>query len=130
MPLSRQEEQQDRLDVLRNDQRLGTTLNQFAQSEAAEARGRFTAQQQSTVVGASSVPKYPAAFLNHDPVPDEPALGYAIDAQEPLGPSLPSLAQGNSGDPDAPLTTASSSAGLMSERGSPPFSSHRAYRRA
>jgi hypothetical protein len=68
--LSRHEEQNDRLEVLENEKRLrASTLSQFAQSEAAEARGRFTAHEQSTVVGGSAIPKYPAAYLNHDPVP-------------------------------------------------------------
>ena len=73
----------EKRDVLRNEQR--TTLSQFAQAEAAEARGRFTAHERSTVVGASSVPKYPAAFLQYDPVPDEPALGVDINEMEPCG---------------------------------------------
>jgi hypothetical protein len=61
MPLSRQEEQNDRLEVLENEKRLkGATLSQFAQADAAEARGRFTAHEQSKVIGSTLVPQYPA----------------------------------------------------------------------
>ena len=84
MTLSRQEEMEERKSVLRNEQRLrnpGTTLNQFAQSEAAEARGRFTAHEKSTVVGASSIPKYPEgpAWCD-DPTGIEPPLNLDINA--------------------------------------------------
>jgi hypothetical protein len=100
MPLSRQEEQQDRLDVLRNEQRLrnpGTTLNQFAESEANIDRGRFAAHEQSRVIGSEPLPRYPqlpasSPWAGPDLVPTEPPLGYAIDELVPLEPS-PSPAQ-------------------------------------
>jgi hypothetical protein len=126
--LSRHEEQNDRLEVLENEKRLrASTLSQFAQSEAAEARGRFTAHEQSTVVGGSAIPKYPAAYLNHDPVPQEPSVGYRINDLNPTDPPTepsdlasavppPSVEQGNVGDP------------ALSPVGSP--ISSRTYRRA
>lgn len=104
--LSKQAEQLERREVLENDLREQcSSFSQFAQSEAAEARGRFTAHEKSTVIGSTPTPAsaYPAAFLQHDPVPDEPALGVDINALEPvgqphelkassLGPSLPAKA--------------------------------------
>jgi hypothetical protein len=98
--LSKHEEQAERRDVLENEKRLrASTLSQFAQSEAAEARGRFTAHEQSTVVGATPLPKYPqlpasSPWAGPDLVPTEPPLGYAIDELSALEPSsLPSPAQ-------------------------------------
>jgi hypothetical protein len=130
MTLSRQEEMEERRQVVENERRVrkqGSTFAQFAQSDANERRGRFDAHEKSTVIGATSVPKYPAgpAWCDADQGL-EPPLGYRIDAQEPLEPSLHSPAQGNSGDPDAPSTTAAM--GLVSSAGRRPSS--RAYRRA
>ena len=79
--------QAEKLAALQNDQRVarekGTTLHQFAQSEADTPRGRFAAQESQTVTGATPLPVYPAAYLNHDPVPDEPSLGTDINKVEP-----------------------------------------------
>jgi hypothetical protein len=103
--LSKQEEQQERLDVLRNDQRLrnpGSTFSQFAASEASTPLGRFSAISAPHVVGSESIPKYPAAFLQHDPVPTEPPLGYSIEAQEPLGPTPAQAPDPNPAHDDAP----------------------------
>jgi hypothetical protein len=86
--LSKQAEQLERREVLENDLREQcSSFSQFAQSEAAEARGRFTAHEKSTVIGSTPTPAsaYPAAFLQHDPVPDEPALGVDVNALEPTG---------------------------------------------
>ena len=86
MTTSFQEEQADRREYLENEKRLrGTTLSQFAQSDAAEDRGRFTAHEKSTVIGADATPKYPAAFQQRDPVPNEEPLGVDINAIEPTG---------------------------------------------
>ena len=121
--LSKHEEQAERRDVLENEKRLrASTLSQFAQADAAEARGRFTAHEQSKVIGSTLVPQYPAgpAWCDADQGL-EPPLGYAIDAQEPLEPScLPSPAQGNSGDPDAPSTPPSPSRSMSSSAGRRP----------
>jgi hypothetical protein len=136
-----QHEQEERRETLLNDARVreqqrGATLSGFAQAEANIDRGRFTANEKSTVVGASPIPQYPAAFQQRDPVPDEPALGVDLNALEPCGephelkasiaaqdaPSLepsPFSAQGNCGDPTAAPST--KSPGDVESVGSPPF---------
>jgi hypothetical protein len=81
-----QREQERR--VFADDQSLprpGTTYNQFAQSDADIPRGRFTEHERSTVVGAQPTINYPAAAAHqHDPVGQEPALGYRIDEMPAL----------------------------------------------
>ena len=86
--LSKHEEQQERLDVLKNEQRLrnqGSTFSEFAQSDAATSRGRYGAISSPQVVGQQAIPNYPAAFLQHDPVPDEPSLGVNINEMPVCG---------------------------------------------
>lgn len=134
----------EKRDVLRNDRRIrdqeGSTFFDHTHNDIG---GRFAAISSPHVVGSESIPKYPAAFLQHDPVPKENPLGYSINEMDTTGqphelkasdasldePSpLSPAPQGNSGDPDAPSTTASSSSGSMSSSGGRPFSS-RTYRR-
>jgi hypothetical protein len=92
-----QREQQERREVLRNDQRLrdqqareqtGTFLSH---THLDDVGGRWAAISNPHIVGQSAVPKYPELPANspwhHDPVPDEPPLGYAIDAMPELEPS-------------------------------------------
>lgn len=129
--LSAQIEMEEKREVLANERRLreqGSTLSQFAQSEAAEARGRFTAHEQSTVVGASSVPKYPAAYLQHDPVPTEPSLGVDINEMEPTGQPHELRASIASLEPSVSSAQATPSAS-GAQAGAEGFSS-RTYRRA
>jgi hypothetical protein len=73
--LSSQEEQEDRRRTMQNDVRvreerrrmfadqsvpnLGTTFQQFAQSDADIDRGRFTTHERSTVIGSSPTSVYP-----------------------------------------------------------------------
>jgi hypothetical protein len=86
--LSKHEEQAERLNVIENEKRLrnqGTTFSQFAQTDAATSLGRFSAISNPVVVGEKQIPKYPAAYHQHDPVPDEPPLGVDINAIEPVG---------------------------------------------
>ena len=136
MTLSRQEEMEERKSVLRNEQRLrnpGTTLNQFAQSEAAEARGRFTAHEQSKVIGSTLVPQYPAGSAwTADPgsqILEPPLSPHDNPALEPSDLASVPPVQGDVGDPDAPSTTASPSVGSMSlSAGRRPFS-QRTFRR-
>jgi hypothetical protein len=93
MSLSKHEEQASRLEILENDKALrgassqGSSFAQFAASEASTPLGRFSAISNPTVIGSTPTPAsaYPAAFLQHDPVPDEPALGVDINAMEPVG---------------------------------------------
>jgi hypothetical protein len=149
--LSKHEEQLERRETLENDRRVreqGTTFTRFAQSEAAESRGRFTAHDTSTVIGGTPTPAsaYPAAFLNHDPVPDEPPLGVDINEMptcgephelaasisRPLGPSMqakatPNPAAPHDASPHAPPSSSALVGGRVAGLGS--FSS-RTYRRA
>jgi hypothetical protein len=89
--LSKHEEQEERRQVLENDKALrgassqGSTFAQFAASEVGTPLGRFSAISNPVVVGSEPIPKYPAAFLQHDPVPTEPPLGVDINAMEPVG---------------------------------------------
>ena len=118
--------------VLRNDASVrASTLSQFAQSEANEIGGRFSANERATVVGANPLPNYPAAFLQLDPVPDEPPLGFRIDALDPFDPESsagvppPMLPPAATDDLAAPLGDGSSapSGGLASEQAGSSFSS-------
>jgi hypothetical protein len=64
-------------------------LHQFGTSEANEIGGRHAAINKS-IVGSTPNPQYPAqpegSWCNQDAlVPDEPPLGYEIDAQEAVG---------------------------------------------
>jgi hypothetical protein len=90
MTTEAEREWRERVETLRNDklvreQQQGTTFSQFAQAEAEEVRGRFSGHERATVVGASPIPEYPAAFHQRDPVPDEPALGVDINEMPPTG---------------------------------------------
>jgi hypothetical protein len=79
--LSKHEEQAERLDVLKNEARLRSSSSRahdgstFLAHTHNDVGGRFAAISSPVVVGTEPIPKYPAAFLQHDPVPDEPALG-------------------------------------------------------
>jgi hypothetical protein len=143
--LSRQQEQLERLEAVENERRLrnqGSTFSQFAESDAATPLGRFKEVSNPTVIGATKVPQYPAAYLQHDPVPDEPPTGVNINEHPPVGElhelraSIanqvgPVLSQAQTGDPTAAPSNASVvPPRLMSTRvGSPPLST-RTYRRA
>jgi hypothetical protein len=87
--LSKQEEQSERLSVLRNDAQVrGATFSDFAQADASEVRGRFTAHERSTVIGSAPSPatQYPAGpNWTCDPVPPEEPLGYSVEDHEPVG---------------------------------------------
>jgi hypothetical protein len=58
-----------------------STYQELAQADANEVGGRFKKQLETRVTG---VPEYPKQSANspwsHDPVPNEPPLGYSIDA--------------------------------------------------
>jgi hypothetical protein len=74
------------LSVLRQ-QREGSTYFQHTHLED-EGGGRFSAINSATVIGTTPIPQYPELPTNlpshHDPVPDEPPLGYAVDEMVPL----------------------------------------------
>ena len=81
-PLTKQE----KLDVFNNDLRVrSSTYADHAAASANEAGGRFKKELETRV---DAVPQYPKLPPNNpwsepDPVPDEPALGFEIDALEP-----------------------------------------------
>jgi hypothetical protein len=88
--LSSQKDQHDRIETLRNDQkvrqqtgdqRVGATFLDFAQSAINdEAGGRFARIQPQVIVGADPIPNYPAAAPHQaDVVGQEPALGYSVE---------------------------------------------------
>ena len=102
--LSSQEEQAERRRVFAQDQsvqRQATTMHAFAQADAATTRGRFSAHEAATVVGAEPTINYPAASPHqHDPCGPEPPLGFEIDQLEP---SM-AFVEAQAGEPaDAPL---------------------------
>jgi hypothetical protein len=73
-----QREQEERRRVFAPDQSLpnpGTTFHARAQADAAMPRGRFSAVEAATVVGANPTIEYPAASAAHQiQLPDEPPL--------------------------------------------------------
>src|SRR5689334_435662 len=87
--LSGQEEQAERLDVLKNDARVrGSTFSQFAESDADTDRGRFTSHERSTVIGSSPTPasQYPAGpAWSAVELPPEPSLSASVNDMQPTG---------------------------------------------
>jgi hypothetical protein len=117
--LSRQEEEQERREVLENDrllreQQKASTFHQHAQAQALDtAGGRFAATGAPRVVGSTPNPslQYPAASAAHQTeLPREPSLGYSVDQLDPL--ESPSFAQGQLPD-SAPAAAASTNAPLL-----------------
>jgi hypothetical protein len=133
--LSRQEEQLLRKETLDNDRRVREQGSTFLAHTHNDIGGRFAAISSPVVVGSESIPKYPAAYHQVDPVPDEPALGVSVEDHEPVGEphelrasvqSLEPSPQGTSGDATAAPSNATSR--LMSKRVASPSSS-RSFRR-
>jgi DNA-binding transcriptional MerR regulator len=101
--------------------RAATTYFDQAQGIDDEMGGRFAKVHTTTVVGSSSV-SYPAqpstSPWHRDPVPDEPPLGYSVDAVEPVGeihergpPSIaaaPAVEDGGGGPSDRDVSATSS----------------------
>ena len=85
--MSKHEEQNDRLEILENEKRLRDQGSTYMAHTHNDAGGRFSAISNPTVIGSTPSPAsaYPAAFLQHDPVPDEPSLGVDINEMEPVG---------------------------------------------
>jgi hypothetical protein len=124
--LSRQETQEERRGTLENDRRVreqGSTFSQFAESEASEPRGRFTTHSASTVIGSTPSPasQYPAAFQQHDPVPDEPSLGQDVNAMEPCGEKF-EVERSLSLEPSSSFPAQRGSGCLQSQTPTPPAS--------
>jgi hypothetical protein len=77
-------DQKERAKVLKNDLR-NNNASTFLSHTHNDVGGRFAAISSPVVVGSTPTPQYPAAFLQHDPVPDEPALGVDINEMPPVG---------------------------------------------
>jgi hypothetical protein len=95
---SDQEEQADKRRVMLQDADVRANANRsddtgtflsHAQAQADEInQGRFAALGTPHMVGSTLAPSYPAASAHQrDPVPDEPPLGFAIDAMPELEPN-------------------------------------------
>jgi hypothetical protein len=89
-----QSEQKERLAELLRDLRIlneranSSTLSQFTVAELADEGGRFA--KQSQVNGTKPITEYPRLPSDSFPaqasaVPNEPPLGFSVDAMEPLG---------------------------------------------
>ena len=115
--LSKQEEEQERREVLENDQRVreqqqaqGGTFYQHGLAQADEInQGRFAAVGAPTVVGSKPNPstQYPAASAAHQTeLPPEQPLGFSIDdmpgLENPTGGSSVSAPVATGGAADAP----------------------------
>jgi hypothetical protein len=93
MTRSFQEEQKDRRETLEHDKRLrdqqrGATYSTFAEAFADEERGgRFKAVNQTIHTAATPVypEQPPTSPFHHDPVGQEPRLGYSVEDHEPVG---------------------------------------------
>jgi hypothetical protein len=107
--LSRQEEDRERRQVLKNDARVRDQqgVSAYIDHQHDEMLGRFSQIGATNVIGSTAVPQYPAASAHQrDPVPIEPPLGYRIDDLNPSDPvELPSFSQQETGDPTAPSST-------------------------
>ena len=109
--LSKQEEEQERREVLENDRRVreqqqqtGTFFSHGVSQALDTAGGRFGATGAPTVTGATPVPSYPAAGVHHsDPVGTEPPLGFSVDQVEPsMGTTRPIEDTGGAAAPSCP----------------------------
>jgi hypothetical protein len=136
MTLSRQEEMEERREVVENERRLrnqGTTFSRFAQADADQRRGRFDEHEKATVNGSEPIVRYPqlpasSPWAGPDLVPTEPSLGYRINDLNPTDPPAdpsdlasvppPMVVQGNGPNPalgdHAPTPLAERDAGLGS----------------
>jgi len=70
---------------VRNQSRNGDTGTFLSHTHIDDAGGRFVAVNAATIVGSEPAVKYPqlpsaSPWSGADPVPDEPPLGYSIDA--------------------------------------------------
>jgi hypothetical protein len=140
--LSKHEQQLERLEHLENEKRLRDQTGTFFSHTHNDTGGRFSAVSASHVVGSESIPKYPAAYHQVDPVPDEPPLGYSISDHEPTGEkhelrasvgSLPTpephLSARATADPSSPLAGMAGDLTTPPSVRSPSFST-RTFRRA
>jgi hypothetical protein len=103
--LSSQEEQIERARTLENDRKVREQGGTFLSHTHSDLGGRYALVSPQTIVGADPIPNYPAAAAHqHDPVPQEPPLGYRIDnPSDPV--EAPSFTQQATGptSPPSPL---------------------------
>jgi len=134
--LSKQEEDQERRETLENDRRVreqsrnGDTGTYLSHTHS-EVGGRFAIDEHQTITGVVSPapPPLPANSPWHgsDPVPDEPPLGYRIDAMPELEPepfsSASSVQATGPASADAPSLSDAASLGDAQRAGAGPSSS-------
>jgi len=84
---SAREEQRLRRQVLKDDQKAATTMHALAQLGDTSLSGRFAADGMvSGTAPTTDYPRLPSSSPWSGPQPGpEPPLGFAIDAQEPVG---------------------------------------------
>jgi hypothetical protein len=137
--LSRQEEEAERIETLRNDLLVQQQQKQqreqagtfFSHAQAAvndTAGGRYASVSPITVVGADPTLKYPAAGPHQrDPVGVEPPLGVSVDAMPGDEPSAGLSAAEHLGAPAAAVAPPSELVPPLADdvepgAGAPPFS--------
>jgi len=132
--LSKQEEEQERREVLENDRKVleqrGSTYHQHGVAQADElSQGRFAATGAPRVVGSTPNPasQYPAASAAHQTeLPPEQPLGYSVDdmpgLENPAGDAFsglsPPAATGGAEAPSIPLDVVEHAAPPPSSKGS------------
>jgi len=74
----------EKAEIIKSEHRH--TFQSRAIAEADDVRGRWAEINKSNVVGATPTPVYPAGpNWAADPVGVEPALGFSVEAHEPVG---------------------------------------------
>jgi hypothetical protein len=118
--------QDEKRRIIRDQSRNGDTGTYLSHTHADEISGggRFAAVSPATIVGQDPQMKYPqlpssSPWHGSDPVPDEPPLGYPIDAMSEFDSSAAASAEATGGA-EAPSTPASAP---DVEHAAPPFSS-------
>src|SRR5262249_23030820 len=76
--------QEERAAVLKNDFRANTMQGRAVAELQMEERGRFARQANVTASEAAPV-AYPGAGWTENHIPDEPPLGFDVNAMEPVG---------------------------------------------
>jgi hypothetical protein len=113
MTLSRQEEMEDRREVLENEKRLREQGSTFLSHTHNDIGGRFAAISSPHVVGSSPSPasQYPAASAwTTDPgsqmlePPLSPHDNPALEPSDLASAASSSVVQGNVGDPTTPVS--------------------------
>jgi hypothetical protein len=109
---SHNDEQRDRQEYLENEKRLKRereASTYLAHTHLDDQGGRFGAINSATIVGQDPFPKYPelpsTSPFHHDPVPDEPPLGFSVNEMQPEPSTVGSaVGTGPTSEADAPST--------------------------